>query len=68
MRVAVLDRFNRIPKLLYPSIYAERYLVYVFLFVCSFVRTSVKTVLVKVSPVVYVSESVHIWTIVTLED
>ena len=32
-----------------------------------FVRISVDTVLVKVSQVMYVSESVHIWTILTLE-
>ena len=68
LREAVLDRFYCIPKLLYPSIYAEGYLylVFVFPFVCSFVRSSVDAVLVKVSPVVCVSESVHIWTIVTL--
>ena len=47
---------------------------YVRLFVRSFVRTSVTFVefaskfCVKVSQVVYISASLHIWTIVTLED
>ena len=69
---------------LYPSIYAEGYIVFVFLFVCTYVRlfvrsfvlpshswNSFKVLLASNSSGVYLtnhsSESVHIWTIGTLE-
>ena len=48
-----------------PGIYAEGYIVFVFPFVCSFVRTSVTFVefaskfCVKVSQVVYISATTH---------
>ena len=61
------------------SIYAEGYIVFVFSFVCSFVhsyfrqvcRICIKVLRQSFSSGVYLSnylpESIHIWTIVTLE-
>ena len=62
-----------------PGIYADGYIVFVFPFVCSFVRSyfrhvcriCVKVLRQSFSSGVYLSnylsESIHIWTIVTLE-
>ena len=60
-----------------PGIYAEEYLVFVFPFVCSFSRDSVlfvellQSFTLKFLKWVYLtnhsSESIHIWTIATLE-